>query len=210
MMKLTIMGAPLLALLINFSARASTFCDMYFLGAEMKEIAGGWVAQRRACFSGGECFFLEKKFRQRTYNSYFVKRVLGSDGIIIADPAGNDPSINCHSYALRRIGVPLPPHSWVNADHGYFDLLKRYFVNSGQRYSAEDARGFEFNFQIQEGDLVLMSGRDRVLNHSGVVVRRNGRNWVQSKLDEDEVVLTPLYNLLGPYQVGFISVWRLR
>lgn len=195
-------------LLLSTSWIAFGGCDGVF--RRISDISiGGWpVARVQACYAAGKCTLLIAKHRRfPPLTRERLATILGGNGRIV-DPS-KDPTVNCHGYACSATGVPLPKNAWLNPDESYLVLLQEFFVRVAPPFSGRDFSDFAYNPLVQPGDLVLFTN-NRHIQHSAIVVRENGENWVDSKLEEDFVVRTPLTNLVAPYQSDQVHLYRRR
>lgn len=192
----------------------NTVAPRFYRIAERATVEGNYdgpfeVEQLEAQLNTGRCVLLLTKPRIKyPIKRERLQRILGSSGRIVNTEDSNDPAVNCHAFAMKRAGVALPEHTWLDPDRSYLALLKEYFSNTQLRFDETNRSSFDYDSQVQDGDLVLMVNDMNSLNHSGIVVKRNGFNWIISKLDEDMTVMTPLDGLWDAYAVSTAKVFR--
>lgn len=166
------------------------------------------IAQAEATLSGGVCRVLLDKPRQNEpIPLERLELILGRSGQIISHPDSNNPAVNCHSFAFSFLGIELPKNAWLEPDKSYLALLTEYFTDTKIKFDKTTSSDFGNHDSVQDGDLVLLAGFGR-LNHTGVVITKNGYHWILSKLDEEAVVLTRLENLMEPYFSDLVKVYR--
>jgi hypothetical protein len=181
-------------------------CDGIFRFISDARWDGEAIKRAEACFKSGTCTVLIDKPRQKSsLRRERLDAILGHFGRIIE---GSNPAVNCHSYACMASGVPLPYNSWLDPDRSYITLLREFFTSTGLTYGPSNFDNFGYDPRIRDGDLILMKNERGALHHSGIIRKLNGYNWVDSKLDEDMVVRTPLDTLLSPYLVNEVNVYR--
>jgi hypothetical protein len=218
MRKLQTLAGALALILITSVAGAQT-CDGVFrsIGETLLPGYDGpvRVEQARACFASGSCVVLiNKPSNRQKLSSTIIREILGANGRLVDHEYSGSPAVNCHGYSCAVIGIPgLPKWAWIDAKDLRV-LVKEFFVSQNLRFDSSEFQNFASNQALRENDLVVMVNFQNVANHTGVVrkVNAGGRveNWVESKLDEDVVVLTPLQNLRDHYQLEAAIIYRRR
>ncbi len=183
----------------------------------------------QAQLGNGAAVVILNKHRERPYiEPIRLIRLLGNTGQIISNASSMNPSINCHSYAMMLSRIPgWPSNAWLDAGRMSYspgrsdslsNLIKEYFFDTGIGFSNSNSALFDRTSGLKTGDYVLMSRRNfqggLTVVHSGIVTQ--GRdlhgvfNIVESKLEENMVVHTPLANLVNSYSITGIRVFRRR
>jgi len=117
---------------------------------------------------------------------------------------------NCHAFAFSKF-IELDPTQWIS---GFYlprtgpappvaTLTSEFFAlkQSIQVSELQDS-DFAKDANFVDGDLVQFrrgSGRRLVVLHSGRIFKKDGENWVISKLDGGPILVTPIRSLLNRY-----------
>ncbi|MBX7144523.1 MAG: hypothetical protein K1X79_08750 [Oligoflexia bacterium] len=134
-----------------------------------------------------------------------------------ADPS-KQAFFNCHAFALGET-LGLTPNDSVNGARvnslGYENpvglLLPKFFdLKCSFEGETLNAPAFTHHASLSSGDRIFLVNSDGPSIehlHSGRLVKRNGENWVVSKLGEDPLVVTPIDTLLLVYPTTRIEAW---
>jgi translation initiation factor IF-1 len=159
--------------------------------------------------SGNTCdLFLRKPRENKPITNELLQLVLGEGGYVVEHRLSMNPAVNCHGFTCQTLGVPpgLPADPWIDPKPMTY-FLKEYFENTDIVYRWPDIVGFATDTRILPGDVVVF-GLGPVLQHTGIVKRVGGQNWVYNKLEEDQVVLAPLAGIMSRYGIAYVRIYR--
>jgi hypothetical protein len=150
-------------------------------------------------------------------------------GFILKEPdnpwtqIGQEPtsSFNCHTYSLGdRIG--LTPQDWVEGeptnlsmDTNPMEILLSIYFTILRTLKADEINSLHLDSDLRENDIISFTYKrfdwGIVHQHSGIIRRVNGENWLASKFRLGRLVVTPISEALSYYpQVTKILVYRLK
>jgi hypothetical protein len=89
----------------------------------------------------------------------------------------------------------------------YATLLEELFYLV-KEYPLSDIRSFETDAQIMDNDLVVMMSKRGNCEHSGIAVKHNGANLIESKVGEGSVVVGAIANMSSVYPYDIVRVYR--
>jgi hypothetical protein len=176
------------------------------------------MGERTAHFASGQTcdVYLRKARQSDPISKELLETVLGEGGQVIEHRLHMNSAVNCHGFTCQTLGVRnLPVDPWINF-RDMEVLLDEYFAPTGIVYHSLNLNTFATDPRLKPNDVVLFLGEDfysrgrGVLQHTGIVRRVNGENWVLQKLDEDMVVLTPIRGPVERYGILEVLIFRAK